>query len=260
MLFKTHLLRQLKQLISAIPSCRFTGVNGLNKQLYSTQTDAKPFFYQDVLSTSFSEDTTNYRLITQDYVSRLHLNGRDFLSIDGAGLTMLCKEAMADMAHLLRSQHLKQLKNILDDPEATSNDKFVALTLLKNANIASAMVLPGCQDTGTAIIIGKRGHSVWTDGLDEEHLARGVYDTYTQRNLRYSQVAPLDMFTEVNTSTNLPAQMELYSTPGDEYKFLFIAKGGGSANKTYLYQQTKAVLNQTKLLEFINEKIKTLGK
>ena len=166
---------------------------------------------------------------------------------------------MTDIAHLLRPAHLQQLSNILTDPEATSNDKFVALTLLKNANIASAMVLPGCQDTGTAIVIGKRGHQVLTDGRDEEHIARGVYQTYTEGNLRYSQVSPRDMFTEVNTGTNLPAQIELYATPGGEYKFLFIAKGGGSANKTFLYQQSKAVLNRQKLLSFIDSNIRTLG-
>ena len=187
------------------------------------------------------------------------MNNREFLSIDSSALTLLTKTAMTDIAHLLRPAHLQQLSNILTDPEATSNDKFVALTLLKNANIASAMVLPGCQDTGTAIVIGKRGHQVLTDGRDEEHIARGVYQTYTEGNLRYSQVSPRDMFTEVNTGTNLPAQIELYATPGGEYKFLFIAKGGGSANKTFLYQQSKAVLNRQKLLSFIDSNIRTLG-
>ena len=187
------------------------------------------------------------------------MNNREFLAIDSSALTLLTKTAMTDIAHLLRPAHLQQLSNILTDPEATSNDKFVALTLLKNANIASAMVLPGCQDTGTAIVIGKRGHQVLTDGRDEEHIARGVYQTYTEGNLRYSQVSPRDMFTEVNTGTNLPAQIELYATPGGEYKFLFIAKGGGSANKTFLYQQSKAVLNRQKLLSFIDSNIRTLG-
>jgi fumarate hydratase class I len=166
---------------------------------------------------------------------------------------------MTDIAHLLRPAHLKQLSNILKDPEATSNDRFVALELLKNANIASNFVLPGCQDTGTAIISGKRGHAVLTDGNDEKHLSHGVYDTYTGTNLRYSQVAPLDMFKEVNTKTNLPAQIDLYATPGNKYEFLFIAKGGGSANKTYLYQQTKALLNPTSIMKFLDDNIKTIG-
>ena len=187
------------------------------------------------------------------------MNNREFLNIDNSALTLLTKTAMTDIAHLLRPAHLQQLSNILTDPEATSNDKFVALTLLRNANIASAMVLPGCQDTGTAIVIGKRGHQVLTDGRDEEYIARGVYQTYTEGNLRYSQVSPRDMFTEVNTGTNLPAQIELYATSGGEYRFLFIAKGGGSANKTFLYQQSKAVLNPQKLLSFIDSNIRTLG-
>ncbi|KER27543.1 hypothetical protein T265_13772, partial [Opisthorchis viverrini] len=166
---------------------------------------------------------------------------------------------MVDIAHLLRPSHLESLSNILKDKDASNNDKFVALELLKNANIAAGMVLPGCQDTGTAICMGKKGQYVWTDGRDAEAISRGIYDTYTSTNLRYSQVAPVDMFTEKNTGTNLPAQIELYSTGGNEYNFLFIAKGGGSANKTFLYQQTKALLNPEKLYAFINEKIKTLG-
>jgi fumarate hydratase class I len=151
------------------------------------------------------------------------------------------------------------LSNILKDPESSANDKFVALELLKNANIAANMILPGCQDTGTAIIMGKKGQNVWTDGQDSEHLSRGVYNTYTKRNLRYSQVAPLDMYTEKNTGTNLPAQIDIFSKNGNTYDFLFVAKGGGSANKSFLFQQTKALLNREKLLSFINEKIKTLG-
>ena len=147
---------------------------------------------------------------------------------------------MVDIAHLLRPGHLQQLANILDDPEASANDRFVALELLKNANVAASKVLPGCQDTGTAIVMGKRGQYVWTDGADEEHLSKGVFDTYTGTHLRYSQVAPLDMFTEANTKCNLPAQVEIYATPGSEYGFHFMAKGGGSANKTFLFQQTKA--------------------
>ena len=181
------------------------------------------------------------------------------LKVEPEALTANTTAGMTDIAHLLRPAHLQQLSNILADPEASENDKFVAIELLKNANVAAGMVLPGCQDTGTGIIVGKRGGNVITDGDDEEHLARGVYDTYTERNLRYSQVAPIDMFTEQNTKTNLPAQIELYATKGNEYSFMFMAKGGGSANKTFLYQQTKALLNEKSLLAFVEEKIKSLG-
>jgi fumarate hydratase, class I len=176
-------------------------------------------------------------------------------------LSLISAEAMQDIAHFLRPAHLQSLSNIYDDPEASANDKFVALELLKNANIAAGKILPGCQDTGTAIIMGKKGENVWVTSSDpdELHLSRGVYKTYTETNLRYSQMAPIDMFTEKNTGSNLPAQIELYSQKGNEYKFLFIAKGGGSANKTYLYQQTKALLNETSLLNFVKENIKSLG-
>jgi len=174
-------------------------------------------------------------------------------------LSVLAREAMRDIAHLLRPAHLRQLRAILDDPEASGNDRFVAGDLLKNACIAAWGVLPMCQDTGTAIVMGKRGGQVLTDGHDEEHLARGVYDAYTQLNLRYSQLAPLTMWEERNTETNLPAQIEIYATGGGEYKFLFMAKGGGSANKSYLYQQTKAVLNPDSMLAFLEEKIRSLG-
>jgi fumarate hydratase class I len=179
--------------------------------------------------------------------------------VEPEALRLLAASAMVDIAHLLRPGHLQQLSNILKDPEASSNDKFVALELLKNANIASAKLFPGCQDTGTAIVQGKRGQYVWTDGNDEEHLSRGVFDTYTGTFLRYSQVAPLDMFTEANTKSNLPAQIDLYAAPGDAYNFHFMAKGGGSANKTFLYQQTKALLNEDSLMKFMEEKIATLG-
>jgi len=179
--------------------------------------------------------------------------------VEPEALTMLAEQAFIDISHLLRPKHLQQLAYILKDPESSKNDRFVAMELLKNANIAAAMVLPGCQDTGTAIVMGKRGQYVWTDGEDESALSRGVYNTYTSKNLRYSQVAPIDMFKEVNTGTNLPAQIELYATPGSEYKFMFIAKGGGSANKTFLFQQTKAVLTPEKLSKFVDEKVKTLG-
>ena len=175
-------------------------------------------------------------------------------------LSLLSKQAMSDIAHLLRPGHLQQLSNILKDAEASANDKFVALELLKNANIAAGKVLPGCQDTGTAIIMGKKGENVWTScASDEEELSRGVHKTYTETNLRYSQMAPLDMYKEVNTGSNLPAQIELYAEKGNEYKFLFVAKGGGSANKTYLYQQTKALLNEASLLEFVKQNIKSIG-
>src|SRR6201984_1475342 len=166
---------------------------------------------------------------------------------------------MRDISHLLRPGHLAQLRKILDDPEASPNDRFVALDLLKNANIAAAGVLPMCQDTGTAIVMGKRGQNVLTSGGDEEALSRGVYDAYTKLSLRYSQLAPLTMWDEKNTGSNLPAQIELYATDGDAYKFLFMAKGGGSANKSYLYQETKAVLNPTRMASFLEEKIRAIG-
>src|SRR5271168_5576271 len=172
---------------------------------------------------------------------------------------LLAAEGMRDIAHLLRSDHLRQLRAILDDPEASPNDRYVARDLLKNACIAAGGVLPMCQDTGTAIVMGKRGQHVLTDGRDEEHIARGVYDAYTTLNLRYSQLAPLTMFQERNTGSNLPAQVEIYATGGEEYKFLFMAKGGGSANKSFLYQETKAVLNPARMLAFLEEKIRSLG-
>ncbi|XP_077998541.1 fumarate hydratase class I, aerobic-like [Glandiceps talaboti] len=218
----------------------------------------KPFHYQNVFDPERPHDT-KFKKLTGDFVSTIEVGGRKILNVEPEALTMLSSQAMIDIAHLLRPAHLKQLRKILDDPQASPNDKFVALELLKNANIAASMVLPGCQDTGTAIVIGKRGQNVWTDGNDEEHLSRGVYNTYTGTNLRYSQVAPLDMFKEANTGTNLPAQIELYATPGNQYDFLFMAKGGGSANKTFLFQQTKALLTPEKLLKFVDEKIKTLG-
>ena len=218
----------------------------------------KDFFYQELFDLS-PDNETKYRKLTSDFVSTTTVNGRTFLEVQPEALRLLSSQAIKDISHLLRPAHLKQLKRILDDPESTSNDKFVALELLKNANIAANFVLPGCQDTGTAIIMGKRGQNVLTDGNDEEHLSRGVYDTYTGTNLRYSQVAPLDMFKEVNTKTNLPAQIELYATSGGSYNFLFIAKGGGSANKTYLYQQTKALLNPTSIMKFLEDNIKTIG-
>lgn len=230
-------------------------------RLKATKTAAaanKPFIYEDLFQKEHDLQTP-YKKLTGDYVSTIEVQGRKILKVEPEALTLLTSQAMVDIAHLLRPKHLQQLSNILKDQESSDNDRFVALELLKNANIAAGMVLPGCQDTGTAIIIGKRGQNVWTDEKDEEHLSRGVYKTYTETNLRYSQVAPLDMYTETNTGTNLPAQIELYATPGNQYDFLFLAKGGGSANKTFLYQQTKALLNPEKLMKFIDEKIKTLG-
>ena len=197
--------------------------------------------------------------ITSDYVSTVEVGGKQVLQVEPEALRLLAATAMVDIAHLLRPGHLQQLSNILADPEASSNDKFVALELLKNANVAAGKILPGCQDTGTAIVQGKRGQYVWTDGEDEAALSRGVFDTYTGTSLRYSQVAPLDMYTEANTKNNLPAQVEIYAQPGNEYNFHFMAKGGGSANKTFLFQQTKALLNEKKLMEFLEEKIATLG-
>ena len=219
----------------------------------------QPFAYQNLFDLDKSKDDTEYRLLTTDHVRKVEVGGKTFLEVAPEGLQMISAQAMRDIAHLLRPAHLKQLSKILEDPEATDNDKFVALELLKNANIASNGILPGCQDTGTAIVAGKRGQYVLTDGDDEAHLSRGIYDTYTGTNLRYSQVAPLDMFQEANTKTNLPAQIDLYATKGSQYDFLFIAKGGGSANKTFLYQQTKALLNPTSLMSFLEDNIKTIG-
>ena len=215
------------------------------------------FSYTDLLP--LGQDTTQYRLVTADGVTPRQAFGREFLEVDPGALTLLAREGMRDIAHLLRPGHLRQLRAILDDSEASPNDRFVARDLLTNACIAAGGVLPMCQDTGTAIIMGKRGGEVLTDGRDEEHLARGVYDAYTQLNLRYSQLAPLSMYTERNTGSNLPAQIELYAAPGAEYKFLLMAKGGGSANKSFLYQQTKAVLNEASMLAFCEEKIRSLG-
>jgi fumarate hydratase class I len=215
------------------------------------------FTFQDMLP--LGEDTTPYRLVTKDHVSTFEAGGKTFLKIEPEALTLLTREAMRDIAHLLRPGHLQQLANILQDPEATSNDRFVALELLKNANIAAGRVLPSCQDTGTAIVMGKKGQLVFTGFNDEEAISRGVFETYTTTNLRYSQLAPLDMYKEANTGTNLPAQIELYATEGDAYKFLFMAKGGGSANKSYLFQETKALLNPDSLMKFLDQKIRSLG-
>jgi fumarate hydratase class I len=215
------------------------------------------FQFQDMLP--IGKDETPYRLLTRDHVSTFEAAGKTFLKVEPEGLRLLAREAMRDIAHLLRPGHLAQLRKILDDPEASSNDRFVALELLRNANIAAGYVLPSCQDTGTAIIMGKKGQYVFTGGGDEEALSHGVFDTYLGTNLRYSQMAPLDMYKEVNTNNNLPAQIEIYATDGDAYKFLFMAKGGGSANKSYLYQETKALLNPESLLAFVEAKLRSLG-
>ncbi|CAM3327061.1 fumarate hydratase [Dermacoccus barathri] len=223
------------------------------------------FAYSDLLPTG--EDTTTYRKLTDDGVRSVEgPGGRTFLEVDPSALELLAKTAMHDIAHYLRPAHLAQLRRILDDPEASNNDKFVALDLLKNANIAAAGVLPMCQDTGTAIVMGKKGSQVLVDSPsapDEEALSKGIYDAYTELNLRYSQMAPVTMWDEKNTGSNLPAQIEVYadSQPGHEtaYKFLFMAKGGGSANKSFLYQETKAILNPKRMLEFFDEKLRSLG-
>ena len=215
------------------------------------------FQFQDMLP--LGHDDTPYRLITKEGVSTFEAAGQTFLKVEPEALTRLTREAMRDIAHFLRPGHLAQLRMILDDPEASPNDRFVALDLLKNAAVAAGGVLPMCQDTGTAIISGKKGQLVFTGGGDEAAIAKGVFDTYVNTNLRYSQLAPLDMYTEKNTNNNLPAQIELYATDGDCYKLLFMAKGGGSANKSYLYQETKALLNPQSLITFLSEKILSLG-
>lgn len=209
------------------------------------------------------DDTTNYRLLTTDGVRTVEAGGRTFLEVDPEALRLLSFEAMRDISHLLRPTHLAQLRKILDDPEATANDKYVALDLLKNANVAAGGVLPMCQDTGTAIISGKKGRHVLTTGQDEEALSRGVFDAFAKLNLRYSQLSPTSMWDEKNTGTNLPAQIEIYADTkaGHElaYELFFMAKGGGSANKSYLFQETKAILNPTKFTAFLDEKLRALG-
>ncbi|GAA3125706.1 fumarate hydratase [Planomonospora alba] len=219
------------------------------------------FDYTDLLP--LGPDETEYRLVSREGVRVVEAAGRRFLEVEPEALRLLTETAIHDISHYLRSSHLAQLRKIIDDPEASGNDRFVALDLLKNASISAGGVLPMCQDTGTAIVMGKRGRHVLTDGADAEHLSRGVYDAYTRLNLRYSQMAPITMWEEKNTGTNLPAQIELYAEdPGghaDEYKFLFMAKGGGSANKSFLYQETKAVLNEKRMLAFLEEKIRSLG-
>ncbi|HRU12756.1 MAG: fumarate hydratase [Bacteroidota bacterium] len=217
----------------------------------------KPFVYQEPFP--ISKDDTEYYLLTKDYVSVSEFEGKEILKIQPEGLTLMAQTAFRDVEFLLRPEHQQQVAKILDDPEASENDKFVALTFLRNAEIAAKGILPFCQDTGTAIIIGKKGQQVWTGGNDEEALSHGVYNTFVNENLRYSQNAPLNMYDEVNTGCNLPAQIDLYAVQGNEYKFLCIAKGGGSANKTYLYQETKALLTPGKLENYLIEKMQSLG-
>ena len=204
-------------------------------------------------------DSTSYRLLTNSYVKEIEEGGRKILTIDPKGLEMLAKEAVSDLSFYLRTSHLEKLAAILEDPEATDNDRFVAYMMLRNTVISSKEDLPWCQDTGTAIVIGKKGEDVRTGGRDAEHLSRGIFETFKEKNLRYSQVVPFSMFEEKNTGTNLPAQIDIYSTEGNSYEFLFITKGGGSANKTFLYQQSKSLLNEESLIKFVKEKIKDLG-
>lgn len=217
----------------------------------------KPFQYQEPFP--LSKDQTEYYLLTREHVSVSEFEGKEILKVSKEGLTLLAQTAFRDVEFLLRPDHQKQVAQILADPEASENDKFVALTFLRNAEISAKGILPFCQDTGTAIITGKKGQQVWTDGNDEEALSQGVYNTFVNENLRYSQNAALNMYDEVNTGTNLPAQIDLYAVQGNEYNFLCIAKGGGSANKTYLYQETKALLTPGKLESFLIEKMKSLG-
>ena len=216
------------------------------------------FLYQDTFP--LAHDDTEYRLLSKEGVSTASFDGREITRVAPEALAFLAQQAFHDCSFMLRPAHLAQVAAILRDPEASANDRYVALAMLKNAEISAQGILPFCQDTGTAIIIGKKGQQIWTGGADDaEHLSRGVYECYTRENLRYSQTAPLTMYDEVNTGTNLPAQIDLHATPGSDYKFLFIAKGGGSANKTYLYQETKALLNPASLEKFIAEKMSTLG-
>ncbi len=215
------------------------------------------FHYQELLE--LGDDDTQYRLLTKEHVSVKEFNGKPVLTVAPEALTLLANQAFHDINFFLRPKHLKQVAAILDDPEASENDRMVALTMLKNADVSQAGLLPFCQDTGTAIVMGKKGQQVWTGGGDEAALSKGVYHAYTENNLRYSQNAALDMFTEKNTGTNLPAQIDLAAVDGDAYKFLFIAKGGGSANKSYLYQETRAVLNPKTIVDFLTKKMLSLG-
>ncbi len=215
------------------------------------------FIYQKPFP--LKKDPTTYKLISTDYISTIEVDGRTILKVDPKALELLAERALADVSFFLRTAHLEKVAKILEDPEATDNDRFVAYTLLQNAQVAAEGQLPSCQDTGTAIVMGKKGENVWTGVDDAEWLSKGIYNTYQNRNLRYSQVVPISMFDEKNSGSNLPAQIDLYAEKGDEYKFLFLAKGGGSANKTYLYQQTKALLNEESLKKFVQQKLKEIG-
>ena len=206
-----------------------------------------------------TKDTTKYRLLTTDYISTVEVDGRKILKVDPKGLELLSKEAFSDVSFYLRPAHLNKLKTILQDDEASDNDRFVAHTMLLNQVVAAEGELPTCQDTGTAIVVGKKGENVYTGADDAEHLSKGVYDTYQERNLRYSQVVPFSMFEEKNSGTNLPAQIDIYANKGNAYEFLFVTKGGGSGNKTFLYQETKALLNEKNLTTFITNKLRDLG-
>ena len=215
------------------------------------------FTYQPIFE--LGPDETTYRKLPIDGVSTVTLDGQEYLRVEPGVLRELSSQAFDDIAHLLRPSHLAQLRKVVDDTESSANDRFVAMELLRNANIASGRVLPGCQDTGTAIVMAHKGERVLTGSDDAKALSEGVFDAYERRNLRYSQLAPLDMYTEKNTGSNLPAQIEVYAEPGDEYELLFIAKGGGSANKSFLFQETKALLNPTSLLSFVEANLKTIG-
>ena len=217
------------------------------------------FRHQPLFELPHDHHATPWRALGSDGIRTVQHGSRRFVELAPRVLSRLCSEAIRDVSHLFRPGHLAQLRAILDDPEASANDRFVALELLKNANVSAGMVLPSCQDTGTAIVMGKKGEQVLTGGHDEEHISHGVFDTYVQTNLRYSQLAPLSMYEEKNTGNNLPAQIEIYSTYGDEYELLFMAKGGGSANKSYLFQETKALLNEKSLLAFVDKNVRALG-
>lgn len=215
------------------------------------------FFYQEPYP--ILADTTEYRQVSSDYVHVEKIGDREVLRVDPKGIELLAEEAMSDVSFYLRTSHLEKLRAILDDPEATDNDRFVAYNLLQNATVAAEGQLPSCQDTGTAIVVGKKGEGVFTGANDAEYLSKGIFNTYQNKNLRYSQIVALDMFEEKNTGSNLPAQIDIYASQGSKYEFLFLAKGGGSANKTFLYQKTKSLLNDASLEAFIREKIKDLG-
>jgi fumarate hydratase, class I len=215
------------------------------------------FIYEDILQ--IGKDPTKYRQLTKDFVSEVNIEGKKILKVDPRGLELLASVAMSDLSFYLRTSHLEKLASILKDPEATDNDRFVAYVMLKNSVISSKEDLPWCQDTGTATVFAKKGENVWTGVNDQLYLSKGIYETFREKNLRYSQIVPTTMFEEKNSGTNLPAQFDIYAQQGSEYEFLFITKGGGSANKTFLYQQTKSLLNEESLTKFVREKIKDLG-